>query len=152
LEEIVRKLGVLLFCGFAALVGAAGPVRADGSTTHQQASNWTQHDTAVYVVSTINVLRTKYGTPMEPVLQKRVGVTRYNVYADQNRSDLYFIKMKRGRLVVGQLAYQMGWVKPMSLCKLMTKLGVQQAPDAVVSAFTSDEKKEIGSFTSTLPE
>ncbi|GAC1404331.1 MAG: hypothetical protein NVSMB52_18170 [Chloroflexota bacterium] len=118
----------------------------------QVSTNWNQHDCAVYVVSTLNLVRTKTGRPISTVLEKRLGVRRYNVYSDLAVSDLYFIEfVKKDGTVVGAVAYRMGWQKPMSVTDSAGNLRMRRALDSIVENYRVDRKALAGSFTSTLP-
>jgi hypothetical protein len=129
------------------------PVSAAGGTTHQHAVDWNQHDTAVYVVSTLNVLRTHHGQPAAAIMAHRFNIVRYEVWNDLSNNDLYFILLKRADgTVAATLAYQMGWPQPLGLSRPLGRIGVHAAPVAVVTAFHTDPKQLIGSFTSTLPQ
>jgi hypothetical protein len=52
------------------------------AASHRNASNWKQHDIAVYVVSTLNLLHTHNGQALTATLAQHLGVTHYDVYAD----------------------------------------------------------------------
>lgn len=160
-EFEVRTLVAIAAC---ALVGAltAVPTHAAGngtkssnppaSTQSTTSVNWNQRDTAVYVVSTINLLHNHKGRSLTSVFKRHLNVAKYEVWADQSNSSLYFIQMKTdsGQTVAG-LAYQMGWQKPRGLSGSLQRLGVQPAPDAVDQAFKNDPKTLISTFTTTLP-
>src|SRR5437588_12809773 len=79
-RERVYRLFAVGILGFLGLLVPALPVSAAGNSgnqTHQQHSvDWGQHDTAVYVVSTLNVLHTRKGQPVVAILTKRVGIAR----------------------------------------------------------------------------
>ena len=154
----MRKIVVALFCGLAALTtvvpaSAAKPV-PKGSTQSRPMTeaDWNLHDRAVYVVSTINLLHTKGGQPVSSVMQRRFGVRRYQVYADNTVPDLYFIDLTRADgTLVGTLAYRMGWQKPMSVTLSMDRFRVARAGELIASWYRTDRKTLIGTFTSTLP-
>lgn len=155
----MRGILVALFCAAATMtvaVPASAAANHPASTTRNQtraAIDWSTHDTAVYVVSTVNLLRTRSGKVMLPVLRHRLGVRRYNVYSDATASDMYYIDLlKSDGTVVGTLAYRMGWQKPMSLSGAFDALGITHAADSVVAGYKADKKTLIGSFTSTLPQ
>lgn len=120
--------------------------------TDQRAVNWNQHDTAVYVVSTLNLLRTHDGRPFTSIWERRGRVTHFDIYADGSQDNLYFIEMKRSdNSMVGALAYQMGWDKPRTVTPSITKFHIPSAPDRVIQSYQNDAKTAIGSFTTTLP-
>jgi hypothetical protein len=122
------------------------------AASHRNASNWKQHDIAVYVVSTLNLLHTHNGQALTATLAQHLGVTHYDVYADQQVANLYFIEPRKDdESSVGALAYQMGWVAPMSVSSSFNKLHVRHAPNADYSAYRNDLKQLIGTFTSTVP-
>jgi hypothetical protein len=129
------------------------PASAAGGPTHQHTVDWGQHDTAVYVVSTLNVLHTRRGQSVAALLARRFHVARYEVWDDLSLSDLYFILLKRddGSLA-GAFAYQMGWPQPLGLTPSVGRMGVHAAPTIAVTAYHTDPKQLIGSFTSTLPQ
>lgn len=100
----------------------------------------------------MNLLRFRNGRPLTIALVQKMSVTHYDVYADQEVSDLYFIEpMTDSDSSVGALAYQMGWLVPMSVSSALDKLHVRHAPSGAYAAFRSDAKQLIGSFTSTFP-
>ncbi|HEX6508009.1 MAG TPA: hypothetical protein VF221_10285 [Chloroflexota bacterium] len=134
------------------LLVTAVPARAAGSTAHQHAVNWSQHDSAVYVVSTLNLIRSHGGRTLSSALMQKYGVTHFDVYGDLESSDLYFIELRKDDgSSFATLAYQMGWQKPMSLSPALDRFHVRRAPYAVSSEYHTDSKQLIGSFTSTLP-
>lgn len=154
----LRGILVALACGLAALSMTvtvhAAQHRQSGGTHSQQKStiDWSTHDTAVYVVSTVNLLRNKAGRPIGGQLRRRLSVRKYNVYADSAVPDLYYIDLlKSDGTLVGSLAYKMGWVRPMSLSSAFDAMGVTHATDSIASGYKVDRKTLIGSFGSTLP-
>jgi hypothetical protein len=152
-EERVRRILGIVLLGFTGLLLPALPAHAAGGTTHQHAIDWGQHDTAVYVVSTLNVLHTRRGQSVAALMARRLHVAHYEVWDDLSLSDLYFILLKRddGSLA-GALAYQMGWPQPLGLSTNLGRMGVHSAPTIAVTAYRTDPKQLIGSFTSTLPQ
>lgn len=146
----MRTITLVLICGFLGLSSIASVSAAKGRGSH--VTNWSQHDTAVYVVSTLNLLRTKKGHAVATVFKNRMGVRTYNVYADTSVADLYFIDLVKGNnSTVGTFAYKMGWQKPMSVSGLLGRFGAHRAPLSIVSDYQIDHKTLIGSFGSTLP-
>lgn len=142
------SLGILL----STLLIILHPGSAVHAASHRTTSNWTQHDVAVYVVSTMNLLHSRGGRALTTALTHRLGVTHYDVYADQQVANLYFIEPRKDdESSVGALAYQMGWVAPMSLSSTFDKLHVRHAPNSDYWAYRNDPKQLIGSFTSTFP-
>ena len=145
----MRRLLVPIFCTFIgvavstlAVQAAGGPARTPGPPS------WQQRDTAVYVVSTLNLLR----TPSGQLMVVKLNVARFDVYADLVRDDLYFIELRaRGGTPIGAAAYQLGWAKPQALSRSLGRLGIVHASRIVFRAYRSDEKQLIGSFTSTVP-
>lgn len=153
LEGKVHRVFAIIALGLLGLVGATLPVSAAGNQTHQHAVDWSQHDTAVYVVSTLNVLHTRRGQPVVGLMSKRLGIVRYDVWSDLDTADLYFIQLKKtDGTGAGTLAYQMGWPQPLSISRLVGRLGVHSAPSTIADAFRTDPKQLIGTFTSTLPQ
>jgi hypothetical protein len=134
------------------LAVSAVPAHAQTSSSHPSSSiNWQQHDTAVYVVSTLNLLGRSHGGNIQQVLQ-RLNVSHIDVYADTVQSNLYFIELKRDSgALVGSLAYEMGWAKPRRVTWSAGK-GVPTVDPAIVQDYRVDAKALIGSFTSTLPQ
>ena len=147
----MRRVLVALICGVVGLA-AVTPTHAAAPAATKPAVDWNQHDTAVYVVSTLNLLRTRNGHPMTGIFRHRMGARTYNVYQDVSVADLYFVELARSdQSVAGALAYKMGWSKPQSLTDSMGRLGVQRASSDIAQAYKSDHKTLIGSFKSTLP-
>jgi hypothetical protein len=100
----------------------------------------------------MNLLHWRNGHLVTTMLVHKFGVTHYDVYADQLSSDLYFIEPKRDDgTSAGALAYQMGWVAPMSVSPFLDKLHIRHAPGIAISAYHNDPKQLIGSFASTIP-
>ncbi|GAC1463565.1 MAG: hypothetical protein PVSMB7_05380 [Chloroflexota bacterium] len=127
---------------------------AAGNTSHQpRPVDWNQRDTAVYVVSTLNLLHNKKGVSIAPWLSARKGISRFDVYADTQSGNLYFVELRRDSGdIVGAFAYQMGWFKPKSVTTFTDKLGTSRAPSSIVDAYKNDSRQFLGSFTSTLPQ
>ncbi len=135
-----------------AVLAACVPWESAAAAVHHSSSSWSRHDCAVYVVSTMNLLHFRNGRPLTSALVQKMAVTHYDVYADQQVSDLYFIEpMTDGDSSVGALAYHMGWLVPMSVSSALDRLHVRHAPGSAYSAFHSDAKQLIGSFSSTFP-
>lgn len=147
----MRRL-FLLALGLAALTGWAGPVHAAGNGSHQHEVNWAQRDTAIYVVSTLNLVRTSRGQPFGPTVMSTMDVTHFDVYADLDRVNIYFIELKRDDgSTAGILIYKMGWLKPRSISGFNAQMGLQQAPWSLAQAYRIDTKQLMASFTSSLP-
>jgi len=126
-------------------------VSGDTLPKRPRGRSWAEHDTAVYVVSTLNLVRTHRHSL--PDRLTHFGITRYEVYSDLDKADVYFIELRRADgTIVGALVYRMGWLKPESVSLFTDRLGVQKAPRPLVEAYESDRKALIGSFTSTLPQ
>ena len=146
----MRQLVVLFCLGLIGWATPAMPVHAaSGPPQPQGQPNWEQRDTAIYVVSTLNLLR----TPSGQLVVNRLNVSRFDVYADVVKEGLYFIQLyaKSGPLV-GSVAYQLGWAKPQALSRSVGRLGVDRASRVVWHAYRADHKQLIGSFTSTVPQ
>jgi len=147
----LRRTGAAILGGVLTLAISIIPAHASGHAD-QRAVNWNQHDTAVYVVSTLNLLRTHGGRPFTSIWVRKGRVTHFDVYADGSQDNLYFIEMKRSdNSMVGALAYQMGWDKPRTVTSSITRFHIPSAPDRVIQSYQSDVKTPIGSFTTTLP-
>jgi hypothetical protein len=149
----VRAVAAAFVIGVSAIFVGSLPALAAGGPTHvQKTTNWATHDTAVYVVSTLNLLRTKSGQPMSQAFARKLRVVRYDVYADNVNNNLYFIDLKRATgSLAGAFAYQMGSVKPVAIL-LNHRVGrVNHASDQISLAYKTDPRTLIGSFTSTLP-
>jgi hypothetical protein len=140
---------------------AAGTHNNTAPPTHEHASspgttqapvNWSQHDTAVYVVSTLNLLHTRTGQSFADLLTHKYNVTHYDVYADQNVSNLYYIQLRRDDgSMAGAFAYSMGWSRPRIVFLGIDKPQASHAPQRIAAEYHTDSKILIGSFTSTLP-
>ena len=151
-EQRVRRVLAIAALGVAAVGLTAVPASAAGSASHQPAPNWGQHDTAVYVVSTLNLLHTRKGQAITAFLTRTLAVTQYDVLADGSVSALYFIELRRDDgTVAGALAYQLGWPKPQLLTLALPKGVCKHAAATIMQAYRSDPKQLIGSFASTLP-
>jgi hypothetical protein len=136
----------LLFALWIAPVFAAG----SGPVTPP---DWQKHDTAVYVVSTLNLLHGPKGEPAALVLQ-RAGVTDYDVYADRAVPNLYFIEL--GFAGVGRapeqpaptLVYRLGWKLPRSVTPRVANLRIRLAPRSLIHAAQTDPRDLLATFTS----
>lgn len=131
----------------------AANAMAAGNSHHQStAANWNQRDTAIYVVSTLNLLRTTKGQNLPWLLTSRLGISHFDVYADDQVNNLYFVELRRDNGdIAGALGYQMGWFKPRSVTSFTDKLGVPKGSARLVNAYKNDSRQFVGSFTSTLP-
>lgn len=148
----MRRIFAACTLGAAGLIACVGSAGAASAPTHGKTVNWGQHDTAVYVVSTLNLLHTKKGQSVPSMFQQRMGVSHFDVYADTAVSDLYFVQMKRDDgSIVAAFAYTMGWTKPKLVYSTTDKLGRAKPALKIVVSYKSDPKQLIGSFTSTLP-
>jgi hypothetical protein len=144
---------VVLFLNFISLAVTTSVVGAAGQSARDHHSvNWATRDTAVYVVSTLNLLHTRQGHFVPAVLEHH-GVTRFDVYADADTDGLYFVLLRKDNgATVGGLAYQMGWARPQSLFGVTDRFStIQRAAFNVKQEYKSDNKVLIGSFTSTMP-
>jgi len=152
----VRRFFAAASIALVAAVGLAGPAGAAPNPPRDQGTkpgvNWNQHDTAVYVVSTLNLLRGKHGHTLVSAVQQRSGVSRFDVLSDNNVSGLYFIQLKTGDgSVYGAFAYAMGWSRPRSLSSVFDRFHLHRAPGTILKAYAGDPRTLIGSFTTTLP-
>ena len=148
----MRPLVCAMLCALTGLGMTCLTVGAAGSTSRQPNVSWSQHDAAVYVVSTLNLVRTENGHSLPRILTGHLGVARFDVYADLGNPNLYFVMLERqDETLFGALAYQMGWLKPRGVTPFSPRLGIHKAPRAVVEAYRSDSTQLIGSFASTLP-
>jgi hypothetical protein len=122
------------------------------ASAHRIMSSWDRRDSAAYVVSTLNLVHCRDGRPLAPILSQRYPGARYDVFVDQQISNLFFIEPRRADgSTVGALAYQLGWLAPMSVTSSLSALHVRSAPAAVYSEFRTDAKQFIGTFSSTVP-
>ncbi len=162
----VRQLAAVLGLVACGLFAAVAPVAAAGSSTHANASpihehlsntgssaaSWSQHDTAVYVVSTLNLLHSHNGQSMTDQFTHKMNVTHYDVYADQSVTNLFFIYLRRDDgSIAGVFAYTMGWSRPRLVFLGSTTKVRNHSPNRIALAYRTDAKVLIGSFTSTLP-
>jgi hypothetical protein len=116
-------------------------------------ANWGQRDTAVYVVSTLNVCRNHKGQPISTALQRRFLATKYSVLEDTKNQDLYFIEVKKDDdTVIGAYAYQMGWVKPQAITPALAHFGMRRATGDIAADYKSDPKVLMATFSSTRPQ
>lgn len=160
LEDVLVKVLAVFICAIGLMLpfgrADAAMTPQDGNQHHalhvSQEANWQRRDTATYVVSTLNLLRTNSGQPITKVAQNRLDVSRYSVWSDRVVPGLYFIQLKRDTgSVVGVLAYQMGWVKPLSVTSRLDALGVKPAPRKVQREYQAGHLVFLGAFTSSLP-
>jgi hypothetical protein len=154
-ENVVHRSGSVLLVLLATVLSvlvSVSPALAKGSKSSPQKVDWAQRDTAVYVVSTLNLLHNSRGEALVPVLAKKYDVTQYRVLDDLDVTNLYFVQLRSDQQLLGTVAYEMGWQKPMSVSSFADKLGIRPAPGDVLDNFRADPKKAIGTFTSTLPQ
>jgi hypothetical protein len=144
----MKIVGAVIVAVAGLLIGAG---TASAAISPSAPADWSQYDTAVYVVSTLNVVRTRDAQPLVPLLAARYGVVRYAIWQDLQAID-YVIQPKRasGRNA-GMLVYRLGWDKPYSFSRFTHKLGVPGPPQPIPGNFQTDSKKLIGTFASTLP-
>jgi len=146
------RRGFIVACvALASLAWSVLPVSAATTSGHQHQVHWKKRDTAIYVVSTVNLLRDDGGKLLAPSLKSELQINRFAVYADTLQTDLYFIVLRHGPDVVGALAYKMGWPQPMSVSAATDQIGARKALPAIVQAYSSDPKSLMGTFKSTLP-
>lgn len=137
---------------FVLLLACYLSLRPTSASARHTASKWELQDSAVYVVSTMNLARCRDRRLLTSILDRQYAVTQYDVYADESVPGLFFIEPKRrDGSSVGALAYQLGWTAPMSVSSSLDVLRMHRAPAAADSAFRHDRKRRIGSFTSTVP-
>lgn len=142
----------LLFVAMATLVWAS-PTLAAKTSHPAHDMNWQQHDTAVYVVSTLNLIRAPNGSPISTLLESKLNVSEYRVFADLQDSDMFYVDVRRDNgSLVGTYVYQMGWLKPRALSAALIRYGAQAAPSKYFAEYHSDTKLLLGTFTSTLPQ
>jgi hypothetical protein len=127
------------------------PTNAAHRRSNQTGVDWATRDTAVYVVSTLNLLRTDGGQPMTQIFKSQLHVKRYVVEADMSVPDLYFVELLgKSKSPVGVFAYKMGWQKPQAI----TDFGysnLPHAPQDIVTAYKLDHRAKVATFKSTLP-
>lgn len=144
----MRGLALVLFCASVGLAAPNASVQAAGSTHAQGQPNWGKRDAAIYVVSTLNLLRTSNGQ----LLVQKLNATRFDVYDDLSKDYLYFVQLRsQDGSIVGTLSYEMGWVKPKSMSRSTSLPGIQRTPRSIRRSFRGDQRQLIGSFTSTMP-
>lgn len=115
-------------------------------------SGWAVHDTAVYVLSTVNLLHTGGGVPASKYLIPTSHVKLYDVFQDTRISDLYFIQMERSNESTGGVfVYRIGWAKPMFVSPNSLARIAVRAPAWLADEYHAGHKHLIGSFTSTVP-
>jgi hypothetical protein len=151
-NRMYRRVAVGVL-GLAGLLSIGTPTFAAHGSKSSSTTNWNQRDTAVYVVSTLNLLRTTNGRPASVTYASRFDITKYSVLADSKVDGLYFVELKRDDgTVFGAYAYQMGWAKPQALTSSVKRYGAKRAPSDIVSDYKSDPKTELATFTSTVPQ
>jgi hypothetical protein len=156
----VRRFVAAVLLGSAGVTMGLAPAHAAGSSVSTGKTDWNQRDTATYVVSTLNLLRTRTGKAVPSILAKRLHVARYDVFQDAADSGLFFIELKQttGRLVA-TFVYHMGWVKPQFISDsgsrssflASSRYRTPRASEQMAQAYHTDPKILIGTFTSTLP-
>lgn len=147
----MKRVYLLALITLSVLLAAVAPVQAQGTGSHSKTPvNWQQRDTAIYVVSTLNLLTHRPNGTTQQWLQ-RLQITLLDVYADSNQAGLYFIALERADgSTAGTLAYELGWAKPRRIA-WQAGHGIPAVSAAIAQAYRTDTKTLIGSFTSTLP-
>jgi hypothetical protein len=146
----MRRVLVFLVCTTIGIFGYPSTGSAAGLPPSPGGSTWMDHDTAVYVVSTLNLLRTPRGHSSTRLLVRKMHATHVEVWKDLKVDGLFFIEFKRDdSSIVGALAYEMGWTKPAGVLPIMDRFGVTPAPAAVVKAFKIDPTRLLESFGSS---
>lgn len=145
MRRLALGLTLALTGALSSLGGATLTTHAAGNTGNPV--NWQQRDTAVYVVSTLNLLTNRRGR----LVIQRLHPTQFDVFSDTGKQDLYFIQVRRASASVAVFAYQMGWARPQLISMAAPHSGVRAASDAMAQSFRTDPKQLIGSFTSTTP-
>lgn len=118
------------------------------------ATTWQQYDTALYVVSTLNLFHDPSGRALTGMWQHRGGVHQYDVFLDADHANLYFIELKRADgTTVGAFAYELGWPKPRLIEGRLPGLRPDPTSDSITleKAYGTDHKVLLASFSSTLP-
>jgi len=141
--------------GLVALTVGVTPASAHSRFHHddRHATNWTQRDTAIYVVSTLNLLRTHRGHTIPDMLQHRFGVRSFDVFADTQATNLYYIELdKSSGETLAAFAYQLGWMKPVLVYSHVPLPPiVHSATVKIIQSYQTDKKTLIGDFNSTTP-
>ena len=151
-KSVYRRIAVCLL-GLASLLPLSSPAWAASGTKASSTTNWDQRDTAVYVVSTLNLLRNHNGRPASAIYARRYNVTKDTVLADTKSDGLYFVELKRDDgSTFGAYAYQMGWTKPMALTSSVQHYGAHAASSDIAGDYRADPKQLIATFSSTLPQ
>ena len=151
----MRRAVLLIVFGIAGLGGvsqahaSSKPVDRGG---RHKAVTWQRRDVAAYVVSTMNLLHADSGRSLTSSLTQRYGIGHFDVYADMNVQNLYYIELRRnGGAVTGALAYQMGWLSPRSVSAFTDHLGVPRAADKITADYQLDSRTLLGTFRTTVP-
>jgi hypothetical protein len=141
----------LLACAVPAHAADPAPTSVPTPMATAAPFNWNEYDTAAYVVSTLNVVRTGDRRLLVPLMTAQYGVTRFAVW-DDLQTDGYVIQLKRASGVnVAQLVYKLGWDQAGSYSRLTDRLGVPRPPQAIEGHFRTHAKRLIGTFNATLP-
>lgn len=149
----MRRTLVLIALTVLPLLATVPSAHAMSKTSRRTQAPWSELDTAVYVLSTLNLLHTKQGRPLTDLLTRKLAITRYDIYADTVLSDVYFVELLRDDGIPGGvLVYRLGWSVPEIVTLAIHASVGKQAPKQLVAAYRRDAKHLIGSFTSTLPE
>lgn len=130
----------------------AAPHTGDRNGVATADANWETRDTAVYIVSTLNLLRTRAGKPVVEVFERRDDVSKYVVLDDRRSQYLYFIELQRADgSVFGAYAFRMGWARPLAVTRSVSRFGVRLATPAVIAAYRSDPTVTLMAFPSPVP-
>src|SRR5947209_1178972 len=147
-----RLMGAGLLA-ISSVVAVRTPVHGAGTSSRGHATvNWNQHDTAVYVVSTLNLFRTRTGRPVSQFFRYRSGVTSFTVLSDVGSPNLYFVGLNRANgSILGTYAYQIGWTRPMAVTSSLAHFGAQMATTDVRDSYHTDRLVALETVTFTLP-
>ncbi|GAC1404607.1 MAG: hypothetical protein NVSMB52_18470 [Chloroflexota bacterium] len=148
----MRKSIVAYILALVALAISGNVARAASWSSPAGSPSWRAYDTAAYVVSTLNTVRTNNGRSLPVVLSTTYAVNRYAVWEDLT-TRMYVLQFKKDTgLNVGMAVYALGWKVPLSHSRLTDSLGLSRPAYPVENHFRTHPKLLLGSFPGTTPE
>jgi hypothetical protein len=147
----VKRVGAIIGIVLCAIAAYSYFGRASVATPPSSGPYWERQDQAAYVVSTLNLLRSRTGRSIVASWQRSRYSHRFSVYADTRARNLYFIEVDRMHNDArGVLVYRLGWQRPRAITPWPKAYRVRAAPRSLMNAFRRDPKALIGSFSSIL--
>jgi hypothetical protein len=114
--------------------------------------SWRERDTAIYVLSTLNLLSGLSPDALTQRLRRTAHIRSYAVATDLLKPGIYFILLERADTTIdGACVYRMGWLAPQAATSLPPPLRARWASWSMGVAYRSDPTRVVYSATSLMP-